>query len=253
MDFMKRLLTRDIKARISTADALAHPFITGQSLYPRYNGVGPADGAVDAASESVAPAKLAQVLESMVFFVRTDALTRLLCNMISHTLGPTDLQQFREEFTRMDKTFLGSLSRRDFLAAFSGVEQLLPPPLTLRALFDQLTNGNAYLTYHEYVAGAMHNRVHVTEARLSLVFSYLDPENKGVLTLSGVQSALGEEVSARAVEEMLESCGGGRDRAVTKNDLFNTWYRVWGRSADTGIASGADYMDISPSPSGKHK
>ena len=36
MDFLKRLLVRDIHYRISTADALKHPFITGAAMVPKY-------------------------------------------------------------------------------------------------------------------------------------------------------------------------------------------------------------------------
>lgn len=39
------------------------------------------------------------------------------------------------------------------------------------------------LTYHEYVAAAMHKRVTVSENRLMLLFSYLDPGNQHPLSL----------------------------------------------------------------------
>lgn len=35
------------------------------------------------------------------------------------------------------------------------------------------------LSYHEYVAAVMHDRVDVKSSRLDLVFSFLDPENTG--------------------------------------------------------------------------
>ena len=34
-----------------------------------------------------------------------------------------------------------------------------------------------YMTYHEYVAAAMKDRVDVNSGRLDLIFSYLDPGN----------------------------------------------------------------------------
>ncbi len=36
MDFMKRLLVRDPRYRLTTKEALMHPFITGASYFPRY-------------------------------------------------------------------------------------------------------------------------------------------------------------------------------------------------------------------------
>jgi serine/threonine protein kinase len=43
LDFMKRLLVRDTRYRMSTADALRHPFITGAPFYPRYASMQAAD------------------------------------------------------------------------------------------------------------------------------------------------------------------------------------------------------------------
>lgn len=40
---MKRLLVRDTRYRMSTGDALRHPFITGAPFYPRYASMPAAD------------------------------------------------------------------------------------------------------------------------------------------------------------------------------------------------------------------
>lgn len=36
MDFMKKLLVRDPRHRMTTQEALIHPFITGAAFFPRY-------------------------------------------------------------------------------------------------------------------------------------------------------------------------------------------------------------------------
>ncbi len=40
----------------------------------------------------------------MLVFTRADPMTRLLLEMVSHSLGYTELQQFREEFQAIDCT-----------------------------------------------------------------------------------------------------------------------------------------------------
>ena len=45
MDFMKRLLVRDPRHRMTTGEALLHPFITGAAYFPRYAAPGMAGGA----------------------------------------------------------------------------------------------------------------------------------------------------------------------------------------------------------------
>lgn len=43
LDFMKRLLVRDPRYRMTTGEALLHPFITGAAFFPRYATMRPAD------------------------------------------------------------------------------------------------------------------------------------------------------------------------------------------------------------------
>lgn len=43
LDFMKRLLVRDARYRMTTGEALLHPFITGAAFFPRYQSMRPAD------------------------------------------------------------------------------------------------------------------------------------------------------------------------------------------------------------------
>eukprot|EP00981_Chlorochromonas_danica_P005830 scaffold1193_cov159-Ochromonas_danica.AAC.8 len=273
MDFMKRLLTREPRQRLTTAEALSHPFITGAAFYPRYPTLSlPSFGASGANNSSsvssgraadvqaetaidLAPGKAAQILESMLFFAKADRMSRLVMNMVSHTLGPLELQQFREEFQAIDRSYTGAISRRDFLAAFSSADH----NIDLKSLFETLSvvrslGHSQGLTYHEYVAACMRGRVRVTESRLSLIFTYLDPENKGHLSAAGLQSALGEEVPVRQIEEMIDVCDSDGDRALTKNDLLSLWNRVWGTSnGSDGVAATGDYMDISPSGSNRFK
>jgi hypothetical protein len=54
----------------------------------------------------------------------------------------------------------------------------------LPALFEEISLERAHghgqnISYHEYVAAVMHDRVDVKSSRLDLVFSFLDPDNCG--------------------------------------------------------------------------
>lgn len=62
-------------------------------------------------------------------FMRADPLSRLLMEMVSHSLGSQELQQFREEFRAIDASHLGKVSKKDFVAALGNSEvKALPLP-----------------------------------------------------------------------------------------------------------------------------
>lgn len=112
----------------------------------------------------------------------------------------------RDEFQALDRSNIGYITKKDFTAALGTSEGYL---------YDSICRGTG-ITYHEYIAAVLHGRVRVSEARLSLVFGYLDPEGRGVLSAVGLASALGDEVSGRQIEEMIESADSDRDQLVTK-------------------------------------
>jgi Ca2+-binding EF-hand superfamily protein len=157
----------------------------------------------------------------------------------------------------LDRASLGAVSRKDFLAAFCSSEPTLSNALDLHALFDSLcVNASRGLSYHEFVAATMHgSRVRVSEARLSLVFSYLDADAKGYLSTAGLQSALGEDVSMLDLQDMIAAADDDGDQVVSKAEFIALWTRVWG--PNEGIVcnrgEGNSMMDISPSPSGRYK
>lgn len=149
-------------------------------------------------------------------------------------LACVQLQKFREEFQLMDTSHTGRLCRRDFIAALDNAAQ--DREVDLRAVFDiiaverryhhvqsskhQQSKGQDFsvsdLSYHEYVAAAMHGRVTVSEARLLLVCSYLDPEHRGAISIASLQSALGEEVPEEELHAMLAAADFDRDGLITK-------------------------------------
>lgn len=242
MDFMKRLLVRDPRHRMTTGEALLHPFITGAAYFPRYaspgmagsmstsqhnlmdvdaSAAGASGGASAGASAAVAlhPSQALQIVDAMVVFCNADPLSRLILEMVSHSLGPRELQKFREEFQSMDQGHTGRMCRKDFLAGLA--EAAAEREVDLKAVFDVVAIERRYsrasdLSYHEYVAAAMHGRVVVTEARVLLVCSYLDPEHRGAISAASLRSALGEEVPEAELQQMIAGADSDRDGLVTK-------------------------------------
>ena len=49
-------------------------------------------------------------------------MTKITMEMVSHTLGSLQVQQFREEFQGIDTSHLGRISRKDFVRSFSSCD-----------------------------------------------------------------------------------------------------------------------------------
>jgi hypothetical protein len=65
------------------------------------------------------------------------------------------------------------------------------------------------LTYHEYVAAAMINRIALSDERVMLAFSCLDIEKFGTLTADGIRLALGDDLMQGSIDSMLSSAVQG--------------------------------------------
>lgn len=235
MDFMKRLLVREPRYRMTTAEALAHPFITGAAFFPRYNNslsTRSSEMEVEPA-QRLTEAQCNRIVQSMRVFYRADPLSRLLMEMVSHTLGSNEIQQFREEFRIIDTSNTGRISLKDFIGAFNSCDEIMSSNLKLKDLFEAISIERKYglgsdLTYHEYVAAAMYGRVVITESRITLIFSYLDPDNKGHISMQNLYNALGEDIPTEELETMIAAADSDNDQLVSKSDILALWHKVWG-------------------------
>jgi len=246
LDFMKRLLVRDTRYRTDTLEAIQHPFITGAAFYPRYASMQTVD--FDPMTEQellehtsvLSSAKYSKILDCLRMFSRADPLTKMTMEMVSHTLGTIKVQQFREEFQVLDTSHTGRLGRKDFFKSFHGCDGA--DEAELQKLFDAVSVERAHghgdeISYHEYVAAVMYDRVDVKSSRLDLVFSFLDPEGEGHISAEGIRSALGEDISAEELQVMIQAGDKDGDSKVSKKDLLSLWNAVWGENSSIGIAS----------------
>lgn len=236
MDFMKRLLVREPRHRMTTSEALRHPFLTGAAFFPRYANMTPADMLEEDRSLDVdnklLVSKSNQVLNSMLVYVNADPLSKIIMEMVSHSLGAVDLQQFREEFQTIDRSNYGFISKRDFLSALSTSELVHNGSVDLTSVFKTISMEARYgrgthLTYHEYIAAAMHSRVEIHDNRLSLIFTYLDAENKGIVNGTNIRNILGEDIPQRELEMMVQCGDSSGNQQITKSNLIALWRRMW--------------------------
>lgn len=238
MDFMKRLLVRDVRYRMTTTDALKHPFITGAAFFPKYKaitstGAHEADDANFAANLPSLPVqKTNQIMDSMLIFVQADQLTRVIMAMVSHSLGSNELQRFREEFQIIDRHHVGTISYSDFSHSFATSDALRGTDVKI--VFEALAQSARTVTYHSYIAASMHNRLTVEpdENRLSLIFSYLDAEDKGHISSASMRRHLGDDVPTSDIDSNILEISGSK--YLSKDDLLRHWKKMWSGKMSAG-------------------
>lgn len=118
MDFMKRLLVKDPHQRMSTAEALAHPFITGglaaPPAFPSMPGSLPPSASARGASGPLPSVVAESIIQSMLRFAGADPLTKLVLEMVGHSLCPDHTRALCDEFQAIDRANNGALSLQAF-------------------------------------------------------------------------------------------------------------------------------------------
>eukprot|EP00597_Dinobryon_sp_UTEXLB2267_P002858 CAMPEP_0170076906 /NCGR_PEP_ID=MMETSP0019_2-20121128/13831_1 /TAXON_ID=98059 /ORGANISM="Dinobryon sp., Strain UTEXLB2267" /LENGTH=706 /DNA_ID=CAMNT_0010288919 /DNA_START=132 /DNA_END=2249 /DNA_ORIENTATION=+ len=233
MDFMKRLLVREVRYRPTSAEALRHPFISGASFFPKYDNIRPGEIAEHAsgALSLLSINKINQIMDSFMIYVRADNLTRALMKMVAHSFGSTELNQFREEFQAIDRTGTGSISMSDFLISFAASDTPSMRGMDLKTIFNAISferqcGHGKNMTYHEYMTAAMHNRVDVEDNRIHLIFSYMAAEHREQLTPSNIRQFLGDDHSVAEYDAMVAVVGGS-SKHVSKTDVMKQWKKMW--------------------------
>jgi hypothetical protein len=127
----------------------------------------------------------------------------------------------------MDRHQRGTLSLDDFLDSLSIAQQYSPyDSVDLVTAFNAMAversrgghkglgtvNMNAEedgLTYHEFIAAAMINRVELTDERVALAFHCLDMEKLGALTPDGIRLSLGDDLPLAVINTMIMAAAQG--------------------------------------------
>lgn len=183
MDFMRRLLVKDPNLRMSTADAIAHPFITGGLGVGVFPVVSPASfGSAELALSphgSLPPLTAEAIVQSMSAFARANPLIKLTLEMISHTLCPDHTRQFCAEFQALDRQNQGTLTLHAFGTGLMSAPSVCSDEVNLSNLFNVAAISRAHghgqlLTFHEFIAAAMVHRVDIEDDRVLLIFGNLD-------------------------------------------------------------------------------
>jgi len=205
-DFCQRMLRKKAHSRPSASEALALPWITKRSTVH----AGP-----DAAHEM---ARHSKVVASLEAFAEAQDLKKLALEVIAFNSPPSQLEELRQLFHKMDTDNSGTLSLDEFKKAMA-----LHPDLSekrVEQIFGQMDlEHKGEVDYTEFLAATISSQ---QEAKVSQVgapsittaFHIIDSDHDGYITHDDLVRSFGGLLNESAMQRILgvvaSSPGGGR-------------------------------------------
>jgi calcium-dependent protein kinase len=169
-----------------------------------------------------------KVVESLVNFKSYDNMRKLVCEIISFTLIPEQINELRKEFECVDTDRTGEItfeSLKSILtdSAASGNMGALTED-EVRTIFLSLKMDKKALTihYHEFIAACL-SQCDVDERNLRLAFDRIDSERKGFITVDDAMDMMGCDGSEESVRKMFneahKKCWASKEAQLSYEDF----------------------------------
>ena len=165
------------------------------------------------------------VVKELVNFKEYSDMRKLLCEVLSFTLIPDQIQGLRKEFEKMDSEGSGEIS----LVALKSVLLGNAERGTLGALTEEEVEdifnamrvssfGETTIHWHEFIAAGL-SHCKVDERNLKLAFDRLDADHTGYITFENFMDLIGN--GAMHSEEVLREMWG--EASINNADAYITY------------------------------
>jgi len=166
------------------------------------------------------------VVKALVNFKEYSDMRKLLCEVLSFTLLPDQIQELRKEFEKMDtegsgKISLGALKEALIGTALSGSLGALTEE-EVEDIFNAMRVRKTETTihWHEFIAAGL-SQCKVDDRNLRLAFDRLDSDHKGYITFDNVVDLMGND--AAQSEDSMRRMWGDSVRACSCNHDIITY------------------------------
>lgn len=211
LDFLQKVLIKDVNLRYTPQQALMHPFI---KLADKPMG-NPDDGMIAETTEDV--------VNSLKSFVQMSRFKKLVLELVAFTLSSGQISQMREEFNSIDVDKSGTISIGELQKCFHHMENTVGEGMVEEIFKSVDVDNSAEINYNEFVAAAMCRRITLDEEKLMLAFETLDSENTGYLSAAGIKKALGEHLSDEEINEMMAEVDLNNDGKIDYMEFVGLW------------------------------
>ncbi|XAR67448.1 Non-specific serine/threonine protein kinase [Bertholletia excelsa] len=195
-DLVRRMLTRDPKKRITSAQVLEHPWLR--------EGGEASDKPIDSA-----------VLSRMKQFRAMNKLKKLALKVIAENLSQDEIQGLKVMFTNMDTDKSGTITYEELKTGLARLGSKLTETEVKQLMEAADVDGDGTIDYIEFITATMHRHKLERDEHLYKAFQYFDQDNSGFITKDELETAMrdygmGDEATIKEIISEVDTDNDGR-------------------------------------------
>mmetsp|Transcript_66678 Transcript_66678/g.117926 ORF Transcript_66678/g.117926 Transcript_66678/m.117926 type:complete len:534 (+) Transcript_66678:29-1630(+) len=214
-DFIRKILVLNQDERIKAENILEHPWFHRDAV------VADKAGLLDPG-----------IVQNLRSFGAASRFRQAALIAVAHQLKEKEVEDLRKAFISIDKDGDGSITLDEMRLALSELPTLLSDPELDQIMSEMDVNHDGTVSYTEFLASAMDQRIQDREDRLRMAFKAFDLDNDGVITLRELREVLKDDTDdygaiADEVFRQMDTLGTGRAtfeqfKALVKLDAAST-------------------------------
>ncbi|KAI6687510.1 hypothetical protein NL676_024338 [Syzygium grande] len=195
-DLVKKMLTKDPKKRITSAQVLEHHWIK--------EGRDASDKPIDSA-----------VLSRMKQFRAMNKLKKLVVKVIAENLSEEDIQGLKAMFANMDTDKSGTITYEELKTGLARLGSKLTEAEVKQLMEAADVDGNGSIDYIEFITATMDRHKLERDEHLYKAFQHFDKDNSGFITMDEIETAvrgygMGDEDTIRDIIAEVDRDNDGR-------------------------------------------
>merc|ERR1712176_548498 len=223
-DLVARLLRSDVAGRMTSEEAMSHPWITGDKVGGKLNRA-PMDS---------------DVRKSMKHFQRNCQLQSEILLVLKNCKYLSSHQEdaVKKTFQLMDLNGDGRITEDELFQALHKMDNELTRQDVKTIMLSVDANSNGVLEYDELLSSRINRKLISKEERMRKVFRCLDVDGSGTLTAQEIQGALmsiHEGIDIKQCQALIAEADKNNDNVID----YEEWIEVFrNEDAEDGILGG---------------
>lgn len=199
-DLMSKLLTSDTAKRLTAAEALEHPWMTGGASKTPF---------------------LKTVLNNLRDFTASSKFKTGILKIMADSMSDRELQELRAVFKELDEDGNGRITVTELSHAMEKAGTTARKEELLALLQSADIDGDGQLSYEELLLTSVGRKISAKEERLWAAFSRVDINRDGKLSAAEIQKVIGgDESEVRAMIAEVDTDGDGE---VDFDEFISLW------------------------------
>lgn len=202
-DLVARLLSSDVKTRLTAEEALLHPWVQG----------------TDVSDTPLGP----MMFESLKQFSAHERFQQHVLSLMADIVPDTELDQLHQTFKSIDTNGDGSISIDEMHNAVEAGKWPAADAATIERLFDMADlDKNGVLDIDEIMSTLVHMKLVAKEERLWDAFQQIDSDGNGYLSPDELVHVLQLE-HVDVAHEMIEKMDTDKDGRIKYDEFLDVW------------------------------